>query len=37
MVEVLEIGLKAVYYQSKDMAQQNADKKFADLHYQDDD
>ncbi|MBD5807519.1 hypothetical protein [Limosilactobacillus walteri] len=25
----------AVYYQSKDLAQQNADKKFADLHYLD--
>lgn len=28
---------QAVYYQSKDMAQQNADKKFDDLHYEDDD
>ena len=42
-VKVLVVGggarnlVDAVYYQSKDMAQQNADKKFADLHYQDDD
>ncbi|MBB1079990.1 hypothetical protein H5S09_09255 [Limosilactobacillus sp. STM2_1] len=27
---------EAVYYQSKEMAQQNADKKFDDLHYMDD-
>ncbi|MDE6947993.1 MAG: hypothetical protein K2O90_00465, partial [Limosilactobacillus sp.] len=38
-VKVLVVGggaenwVDAVYYQSKDMAQQNADKKFDDLHY----
>lgn len=42
-VKVLVVGggaenwVDAVYYQSKDMAQQNADKKFDDLHYRDDD
>ena len=42
-VKVLVVGggarnlVDAVYYQSKDMAQQNADKKFDDLHYLDDD
>lgn len=42
-VKVLVVGggaenwVEGVYYQSKDMAQQNADKKFDDLHYQDDD
>lgn len=41
-VKVLVVGggarnlVDAVYYQSKDMAQQNADKKFDDLHYLDD-
>lgn len=38
-VKVLVVGggaenwVDAIYYQSKDMAQQNADKKFDDLHY----
>lgn len=42
-VKVLVVGggaenwVDAVYYQSKDMAQQNANKKFDDLHYRDDD
>jgi len=42
-VKVLVVGggaenwVESVYYQSRDLAQQNADKKFDDLHYQDDD